>query len=268
MKKTIQFIIISAILFASSCQDDVVYPDYNKYRIKIESSNVRYLNPNVVEYLEYVYEQNFKIDEVIHHYRDGGIKQIDKFEYIDNLLRKITYYRPSFSGFEKEILMKDSLVYNTDNKIQSVYTFKQNNSLETILEFNYNGNHNIEKILKDVSGIVWLKEYYKLNNENNIIQIDTYDRYSLDKELELSHKRKFRYDTWVNPNYKNGFVGSSRSWPVSVNNIIERIEIKDEVEIRVDTFYYEYLETGYPLRTNSTLASFDFYTEFEYEEVR
>lgn len=263
MRKIILLISILLLILSFSCQYNEVYPDYNKYRLKTESLMINYSTPLQKSYYEYIYNHNFEINEIIH-YDNSAITHKRKFKYSSKHLEKILYYNSDLA----KLSMKDSIVYNSSNKIQAVFTFDHENKLTSKLEFQYDEYKYIEKCMKDGLGRILYVEKYFIDKDKNVTRMDRYYLDWITNELTYSFSWEFKYDTWVNPYYKNGFVGSLFNWPISANNVIERVEIVDDRITDKIILYYEYLESGYPYRTNYTLKTKGTYIEYGYESVR
>jgi len=253
--------------FLLSCEKETIYPDYLKYRIK----NIYFKNQldesSFKSKEEYIYNSNSTIDCIILYHNVAEIDYYRKFEYRDGKLSTIKFIKVN-SGEYIEISGTDSLIYNKAGILQEVLFINKKAQMELTLSFVYNDDGRIsKKLYKNISSEYYSRmEEFLYDQKGNIIQRDQYNYNYDSNELEFAYTELYKYDTWVNPYFNRGFTGIYSSWPISPNNVVERIDQKTELEDKTYIFYYEYRRDGYPIKTNSTIQSLDLYTEFEYEK--
>ncbi|MBI9054501.1 MAG: hypothetical protein JEY96_11830 [Bacteroidales bacterium] len=252
--------------FLLSCEKETIYPDYHKYRIKNIYSKSQSNESGFGSKEEYIYNHNSTIDRINLYYNTGKIDFYRTFGYSNGKLSTIKYFNVNSAGYT-EIKGIDFLIYSKVGLLQEVLFMNKDGREELLLTFVYNDDGRVsKKFYKNMSSDYFSEiEEFLYDQMGNIIQRDQYIyKYDSD-ELESSVTELYKYDTWVNPYFNRGFIGIYCSWPISPNNVVERIDRKTELEDKTYIFYYEYLRDGYPIKTNSTLHSLDAYTEFEYE---
>ncbi len=148
---------------------------------------------------------------------DDSIDEYKLFEYND--LNRVIEVK-TFYTEQNQLISRDSIVYDSNGLIASIFQFSINGSDEVVLyaenSYSYNGNGKLtNSTLRHIpTGNIWRKRKF-FWDQNNISKIEDYS-----DDDSLDHEWTFKYDNKVSYKFNNPEFLHDELSP-SLNNLVE-----------------------------------------------
>ena len=248
MKKIIWILVMSFLVFGSSCEKDDTSPNNSSSSCSLTAINYPSWD------LEYEYSNNL-ISKTITLSEIGTITGYMLYEYSNSILSKTKEYNDGSLSWETRYIIEGNKV------VEAIFYW---NNLDGELnpdgsstKYYYNDNNDLLKIESLLQGNVSKKIEYVWENSNVKEKKYFYEEQGV---LELSSTETYTYD-----DKKNVYRTGIKDWEKSKNNVLieTEIDVQDNTT-EVKEYTYEYNLSGYPTKRTKTINGSSSVTEYIY----